>query len=53
MEARPSKPSVRLLGAVSPQGRGWFEGIKVDEREVDGHVQVELMTTHRADGARQ
>jgi HAD superfamily hydrolase (TIGR01509 family) len=21
----------------------WFEGIKVDEREVDGHVQVELM----------
>jgi HAD superfamily hydrolase (TIGR01509 family) len=22
---------------------GWFEGITVDEREVDGHVQVELM----------
>ncbi|MDT5208341.1 MAG: hypothetical protein QOF67_756 [Mycobacterium sp.] len=21
----------------------WFEGIKIDEREVDGHVQVELM----------
>src|SRR5258708_38469737 len=21
----------------------WFEGIKVDERDVDGHVQVELM----------
>jgi hypothetical protein len=21
----------------------WFEGIKVDEREVDGHVQAELM----------
>jgi HAD superfamily hydrolase (TIGR01509 family) len=25
------------------EDESWFEGIKVDEREVDGHVQVELM----------
>ena len=28
----------------------WFEGMKVDERQIDGHVQAELMRRLTAPG---